>query len=140
MKGIPAGYEVVPEPATQAGIPEGYEMVSAPTQPAQQISAPETKPQDSFMGERATAILEPAATLISGAAAEPIAGLAGAAQLMNPFADAEKAAETVRTTRELLTYKPMTEAGQEGLQAVGKFLEPVGKALTATEKAIGDKV
>ena len=89
-------------------------------------------------GGALSAIAEPAATLVTGAIAEPIAGLAGIAQGINPFAEEGAGAEAVKATREALTFQPRTEAGKAGLEAVGSVLEPVGKAIQATEKTLGD--
>lgn len=85
-------------------------------------------------------VLEPAATLVSGAVAEPVAGLAGIAQAVNPFADPGAGARAVEATREALTFQPRTQVGQESLQAVGTALEPVGKVITGTEKFLGDTI
>jgi hypothetical protein len=86
--------------------------------------------------------IEPAATLISGAIAEPLAGLAGlgrAAFAPSPEAAVERGKEAVQTTREALTFQPRTEAGQESLEAVGGVLEPVGRVLQEAETFLGDE-
>ncbi len=92
--------------------------------------------QPSFTG---AGLIEPAATLISGAIAEPVAGLAGIAQSINPFAEQGAGARAVEATREALTFRPRTQAGQESLQAVGGALAPVGEALQAAETFLGDE-
>lgn len=83
-------------------------------------------------------VLEPLATIGSAAIAEPVAGIAGLAQAINPFAEQGAGARAVEATREALTFKPRTQTGQAGLQAVGETLAPVGEALQATEKFLGD--
>lgn len=85
-------------------------------------------------------VLEPLATIASGAIAEPIAGLAGIAQAVNPFAEEGAGAKAVEATREALTFQPRTQAGKAGLQAVGEVLQPVGEAISGTEKFLGDAV
>lgn len=100
---------------------------------------PTTQPrleEPSFAG---ASIIEPAATLISGAIAEPIAGLAGIAQAINPFAEEGAAAEAVEATRQALTFQPKTEAGQESLKTIGGFLAPVGRVLQDAEQFLGDE-
>jgi len=82
-------------------------------------------------------VFEPAATMITGAIAEPIAGLAGIAAQIIP--GGRRGGEAVEATREALTFQPRTPAGQRGLEAVGKFLEPVSKVFTAAEDALANK-
>lgn len=83
--------------------------------------------------------VEPAATLITSAIAEPIAGLAGITQAVNPFAKTGAGERAVAATREALTFQPRTETGQAGLQAVGEALEPIAEKLGEAEKFLGDK-
>ena len=86
-------------------------------------------------GGALSAIAEPAATLVTGALAEPIAGLAGIGALLP---GGRTPTEAIEATREALTFQPRTEAGKAGLQAVGEVLQPVGEAIQATEKVLGD--
>ena len=55
-----------------------------------------------------------------------LAGIAGIAQTLNPFADPGAGAAAVKATKEALTFKPRTEKGQAGLQAVGEALNANG--------------
>jgi hypothetical protein len=87
-------------------------------------------------GNLVTQFLEPAAAIASSAVAEPIAGLAGIAQ--TALSGPEAGARAVEETREALTFQPRTVAGQEGLQAVGETLQPVGEALEGAESFLGD--
>ena len=90
------------------------------------------------IGEQVVGGLETAATIASGALAEPVAGVAGIAQSLNPFADEGAGAEAVKATQEALTYQPRTEAGQESLQATGEALKPVGDFFQDIESGLGD--
>lgn len=81
-------------------------------------------------------VIEPAATFLSGAVAEPAAGLVGLATL--PFADAGKATENIEAVREAMTYIPKTPAGMASLKKIAGFLQPVGEALETVEKGAGD--
>ena len=83
--------------------------------------------------------LEPAQTMITGAIAEPIAGLAGIAQAINPFAEPGAGERAVAATREALTFLPRTEEGQAGLEAVGETLAPIGEAFEEAETFLGEK-
>ena len=115
---------------------------SPPTeQELEQIFAAQQPEDKSFLeeaGEAVASVVEPLATIASGIVAEPIAGLAGIAQAVNPFAEEGAGARAVEATREALTFQPRTEAGQAGLQAVGETLAPVGEAISGAEKALGD--
>ena len=93
---------------------------------------------ESVTGGSVEQVIEPLATIASSAFAEPVAGLAGIAQAVNPFADRGAGARAVETVREALTYQPATKTGKEGLQAVGEAFAPVGQALQSTEEFLGD--
>lgn len=95
-------------------------------------------PQETSIGEQALGGLENVAALASGIVAEPLAGIAGIAQSLNPFADEGAGAQAVEATREALTFRPRTETGQAQQQAIGETLAPVGEALTSAEKFLGE--
>lgn len=80
--------------------------------------------------------LDAAATVASGAIAEPIAGISGALSGAYNLATGDskeealsKAARVVEGAREAFTWQPRTKGAQETLGAVGKILAPVEKAL-----------
>ncbi len=99
--------------------------------------APQASPQDDFsLVDYVTGALEPAATIITGAIAEPIAGLAG---LGASIGGAEEGAKTVKNVRRALTYEPRTKGGKAGLQATGELLAPVGRALDASGEFLEEK-
>lgn len=81
--------------------------------------------------------VEPALTLATGAIAEPIAGIAGIAQAINPLAEPGAGARAVEATREALTFQPTSERGQAGLEAVGEALQPVADILEQGRKTTG---
>lgn len=84
--------------------------------------------------------LEAAGTVASSIVAEPVAGLAGIAQSLNPMAEPGAGAKAVESTREALTFQPRTEAGQQSLQTVGETLKPVGEFISGIEQGLGDSV
>jgi hypothetical protein len=88
--------------------------------------------------ERQLAVQETAATLATGAVAEPIAGLAGITQAVSPFAAPGAGARAVESTREALTAMPQTEAGQRALQTLGETLEPITSRIQAAERGFGE--
>lgn len=67
--------------------------------------------------------LEPAMTVASGVASEPLAGLAGL-MTANP--------ENVANVHHALTYMPRTEAGREGLHGLGDVLSGLGGRIMDT--------
>jgi len=93
---------------------------------------------EELTGGGVEAVLEPLATVASSVVAEPIAGVAGIGQALNPFAEQGAGSRAVEATRDALTFKPRTQTGQAGLEAVGGALQPVGEALAATEDFLGD--
>ncbi|HHZ71048.1 MAG TPA: hypothetical protein EYN54_12385 [Methylococcaceae bacterium] len=95
------------------------------------------QPVASF-GDQALGVAENVGSIVSGAIADPLAGIAGIAQTLNPFADEGAGAEAVAATKDALTYQPQTETGIEQQQAVGEFLQPVGEAISGAESALGE--
>ncbi len=122
---------IQPESGVSANNPDVPEPSNITTEqlPAQQAS----------FGEQALGTLENIGSLVSGAVAEPLAGLAGVAQSSNPFAEEGAGAKSVAATREALTFKPRTETGKAQQQALGETLAPVGKVLSGAESFLGDK-
>lgn len=80
--------------------------------------------------------VEPAMTVASGMAAEPVAGIAGigAAMLGGPKAGADM----VETYRDAMTYRPRTEQGKSGLAGLAETMRPLTDAVEKVETAIGD--
>lgn len=81
--------------------------------------------------------LEAGATLASSIVAEPVAGIAGITQAVNPFTD-QTGGEAVEATREALTYDPKTPEGRESIKGLAKTLQPIAEILEKAEKASGD--
>ena len=84
-------------------------------------------------------LVENLASIASGAIAEPIAGIAGIVQSVNPFAEEGAGARAVESTREALTFQPMSEAGKSQQQDLGGALAPIGEALSSAESFLGDE-
>ncbi len=91
------------------------------------------------IGESISGVVEPALAIGSSVIAEPIAGLAGIVQGLNPFADEGAANRAIDATRETLTYSPKTESGKENIKAVGETLKPIADVFKDTEDYLGDK-
>jgi hypothetical protein len=81
--------------------------------------------------------METAASLVTGAVAEPLAGLAGIAGTVLP-GEQGQGSKWVEKTREALTYQPKTDAGGEMGEVVATVLTPLTDALQWSEQALGD--
>jgi len=93
--------------------------------------------REAGIGEQILGGLETAATIASGAIADPAAGIAGL--VTGALTQDPSAAEFVRSgVAEQLTFQPRTEAGQQALQATGEVLQPIGEALETAEKTLGE--
>lgn len=125
---IPKGYEAVEE------IPQGYEPVEV------EARSPSIDHQDvmGYFRGRTEAGFDPLRTMVTGAAAEVPAGLAGIAQSVNPFAEPGAGAQAVQSTRQALTAQPSTGAGREALQRFGETIQPVSDAFQAAQKGAGE--
>lgn len=86
----------------------------------------------------ASGVLDAGLSVASGIAAEPIAGLAGIAQSVNPMAEPGAGANAVRDVREAMTYSPKTESGQRYMQGVAQVAAPVADAIGGAEDWLGD--
>jgi len=78
---------------------------------------------------------EPLRSVVTGMAAEPLAGIAGLASL--PFGSG-RATENIAAIRDKLTYKPESEEGQKALSAFAETVEPVISKLSQAEEGLGD--
>ena len=142
MASLPAGFEIETTEAAHSALtlPVGFEIEKIGEIDGISDSAGAVS-DSGGAGEVALGVGEAALSLGAGIVAEPIAGLAGVAQAINPFAEPGAGAEAVEATRKFLTglAEPETKKGKEFLGAVGEALEPVGEALTKAETFLGDK-
>jgi len=114
-------------------IPEGVPVtpdIKAAPQPGIETPGPTS------LSAGISAVVEPAATIASGAIAEPIAGLAGIATL--PFADVGQATENIEAVRKALTFIPPTKEGMASLQKIAEVMEPIAETVEKFEQASGD--
>ena len=82
------------------------------------------------------ALAETVGTMLTGAIAEPVAGIAGLAA--TPFMGAEKGAEVVESVREGMTYEPKTSSGKKALGAIGETLSPFAEYLKTPFDALSN--
>lgn len=88
--------------------------------------------------ESTAGALDAAATVGSAVVAEPVSGLAGIGSSIYNM-DASKGADTVKAVQDAMTYQPRTAKGQEYLQNVSDFVEPVANIIGSASQNLGDK-
>ncbi len=150
MAKLPEGFEIATPSANS--LPEGFEVVGGQGLPTAEPVAATSPARTSYQGvkppQARTYATQPSDrgqisptgevinTMLTGAAAEIPAGLAGIAGSILP-GEKGQGAEWVERTRSALTATPQTQEGQQKLAAVGEFVEPVTSALESAEKTLG---
>lgn len=81
---------------------------------------------------------EPALTAGSAMVAEPVSGLAGLGALLSGRG-VDGAAQSINAAQQAITYQPRTMEGQQGLQGLQAFLQPVGEVIQGASQNLGDK-
>ena len=74
----------------------------------------------------------------SGMIAQPLSGLAGLSETLNPFAEEGAGAKMQKSVQDALTYQPRTYEGKVGVRETGRMLEPAIKKLQELKQASGD--
>jgi hypothetical protein len=126
-------------------LPNGKEIKNIPdgVSPEQiqelAISKGLATPEDFGLGRSSTpdAAAETLATMVTGAVAMPVSGIAGIAQSLNPFADPGAGAKAVESVQQALTYQPAIPEAQQTLQSIGETVQPVSEAFEAAEQGLG---
>lgn len=90
------------------------------------------RPTDLVLGQP-----EAVLSLASSAVAEPIAGLAGIAGSILP-GEPGQGARFVESTRDALTFEPLSGPGKRQLNAIASIVAPVGEAIADIQQAVGD--
>jgi len=80
---------------------------------------------------------EVALTMVTGAIAEPVSGLAGLGDVLTG-GSAEEATQTIEETRKAMTYEPKSEAGKETLSGIATAAAPIAEAVESVPRALGD--
>jgi hypothetical protein len=121
-------------PPTEQELNGIFEGLAATTQPA---IGDQAQPEPS-LGQQFEGVGENIDTLVAGAILEPIAGIAGIAQTLNPFADEGAGARAVKAVKDF-GFKPKTETGIKQQKAIGETLKPIGEALKTAESFLGEE-
>jgi hypothetical protein len=135
---MPTIQEVDAEIARRQRLAEIDEMIALKSQTHTKPQQPE-QPQTSVGQQLIEGVksipsnmlgsVENITSLATGAIAEPIAGVAGIAQSLNPFSEEGAGARAVKGVRDALTYQPQTDAGQTQQKNIGKTINAVGGAI-----------
>ena len=116
------------------GSEPGTQAASAP----QKMTAAEFETeygQAPIVGNWAEGLGEVGSAMVTGAIAEPIAGLAGiGAGILG-----EDVTDAVEGTREALTYTPETETGRRYLRNVGEFVEPLAEGMEQASELFAER-
>ena len=94
-------------------------------------------PERTF-AESAVGVAEVLGTVVSGAIAEPVAGLTGLVSAA--FGGVDSGVDTVKVVRDAMSFEPRSKAGKAQLKAIGEFVKPLGDAISKTESFLGDSV
>lgn len=70
--------------------------------------------------------------------AESVSGLAGLGALLRGRG-VDGAVESINAAQQAMTYQPRTMEGQQGLQGLQAFLQPVGEVIQGASQNLGDK-
>lgn len=92
------------------------------------------------IGEQFIGAAENVGSLIAGAVAGPISGLAGIAQSLNPLAEQGAGARAVELVGGAITdfAKPETPIGISQQESIAETLAPVGEIISSAESFLGD--
>lgn len=118
----------------------GGQQPTPPEAPPATPSAPDTPTQkepgviDNIVGG-----LETGLSIATGVIAEPLAGIVGLAESVNPLTEAGAGGRAVETVRNALTFQPRTDAGKAAIGAVSGAIEPVVSAISGAEEFLGQK-
>ncbi len=141
IDGIPEGTskEDIKIKAISSGLAQESDFGVVPETAAPPVSNIIPEVEETSFGESILGGLETGVSVLTGAIAEPIAGLAGVVRGLLPGEEGQAAA-TVEQVREGLTYQPRGETGQRYIQNVGEAIAPVGEVIQSVESGLGDAV
>lgn len=114
---------------------------SPPTeQELEQIFSQYQVQKERSIGEKIVGAGEALSQIATGTIAQPIAGLAGIARGINPFAPEGSAAQRVEEVQRSLTYQPQTEAGAEYVRAIGNapIISDIANVFEKGSQKLGD--
>lgn len=124
IKGVPEGTskEEIKDRAIKAGIAKEADFA----------------PREPTLSEKALGVGEAALSVVSGALAEPMSGLYGISEALDPFESEGAGARGVEAAKETLTYQPKSDFAKSLLGSVGEKLQPVIGGLERLERDLGE--
>jgi hypothetical protein len=128
---------MVPEgPLTRQGIAQAVLARKMAEVPAQSFGQ-RLREMNALESQAGRALGETAATLATGAVAEPVAGLVGLATA--PFQGLQQGVQNIEATRQALTYQPRSELGQSAVAGIGQAMQPIAQPLQAASQYLGER-
>lgn len=128
---------MVPEgPLTRQGIAQAVLARKMAEVPAQSFGQ-RLREMNALESQAGRALGETAATLATGAVAEPVAGLVGLATA--PFQGLQQGVQNIEATRQALTYQPRSELGQSAVAGIGQAMQPIAQTLQAASQYLGER-
>ena len=132
--------EINQEIARRERLSQINAMIAQKQGQAEQLPTQQPIQEPSFM-DKAIGGAEGAATMISGMAAMPIAGIAGLADTALTglgLAPEGAGASRVKQVQKMFTYEPRSERGQQEIQSIAQAIQPIAKPLEDWKRGLGD--
>ena len=133
--GMVPGGEITPESVAQAVLDR--RLAQAPQELPQTSFRQRLAEMNALEAQAGQALGETAATVASGAVAEPVSGLVGL--VTTPFQGLQQGVRNIAATQQAMTYQPRSQLGQQMLRGVGEALQPVAQPLQKASQYLGEK-
>lgn len=133
--GMVPGGEITPESVAQAVLDR--RLAQAPQELPQTSFRQRLAEMNTLEAQAGQALGETAATVASGAVAEPVSGLVGL--VTTPFQGLQQGVRNIAATQQAMTYQPRSQLGQQMVRGVGEALQPVAQPLQKASQYLGEK-
>ena len=133
--GMVPGGEITPESVAQAVLDR--RLAQAPQELPQTSFRQRLAEMNALEAQAGQALGETAATVASGAVAEPVSGLVGL--VTTPFQGLQQGVRNIAATQQAMTYQPRSQLGQQMVRGVGEALQPVAQPLQKVSQYLGEK-
>jgi hypothetical protein len=131
---VPGG-EITPESVAQAVLDR--RLAQAPQELPQTSFRQRLAEMNALESQAGQALGETAATVASGAVAEPVSGLVGL--VTTPFQGLQQGVRNIAATQQAMTYQPRSQLGQQMVGRIGEALQPVAQPLQKASQYLGEK-
>lgn len=133
--GMVPGGEITPESVAQAVLDR--RLAQAPQELPQTSFRQRLAEMNALESQAGQALGETAATVASGAVAEPVSGLVGL--VTTPFQGLQQGVRNIAATQQAMTYQPRSQLGQQMVRGIGEALQPVAQPLQKASQYLGEK-